>query len=405
MFRFFLFLKGYYLMKVSGTTAERFINLCKVKNIYLWDLKKNYTEYVMKISVADYKNLPDILNKTGVKVDILKKYGLPFLIKGKKTKSMYLVFVLVAILIVFISNLFVWNIKYEGNYSVSAEQLNDFLNNHGIKEGVMKIKIPYTVLEEELRKEFSLIKWCSVAISGNTLYVRIEENSLLDKEKENLGEQLYSNIIATEDGTINSILVRNGMACVKVGDMVKKGQILVTGAVPIYDDSVQIKAYHYYDADADIFMDTVLTYEDFVETVYYEKEYTGRNKKRKYFKINEWDIHFPFQPDFAYYDLYTSTGQMILFNRISMPIYYGVYEAREYYLKERKYTQEEVVDIFNKKLSNYYRSLSEKGVQILEKDVKIEHNASKWVINGNFVVSIKCLEKEYKEQQLEIGIQ
>ena len=78
MYRFFLFVKGYYLITVEGLLAERFINLCKVKNIYLWDLQNSNNIYRMKISIEDYNILDDIMNKTGVKVDILEKYGLPF---------------------------------------------------------------------------------------------------------------------------------------------------------------------------------------------------------------------------------------------------------------------------------------------------------------------------------------
>ncbi len=405
MFRFFLFLRGYYLIKVQGFGTERFINLCKAKSIYLWDLQMSHNEYGMKISVDDYRELKEIVNKTGVKVDILKKYGLPFLFLGKKSRVFYICFILVALLMIFISNLFVWKIEFEGNYTVSDEQLEDFLKSYEVDEGVLKAGIQYAFLEENLRKEFSIIKWCSVALSGNTLYIRIEENTLLKDETADAMSGIYSDIVSQADGVVTSILVRNGLAQVKVGDAVTKGQILVTGAVPIYDDALQIKSYHYYDADADVFIETSTSYEDKLDNMYLQKEYTGRKKERTYIKIKNTDIHLPFSTGFAYYDTYTTSQQLTLFNSLVLPVYYGTYEAREYYLVEKEYTKEEVQKIFNKKLSNYYTSLSEKGVQILQKDVKIEHNANNWVIRGNFVVSINNSQKEYREQQVENIIQ
>ena len=261
------------------------------------------------------------------------------------------------------------------------------------------------ILEENLRKEFPIIKWCSVALSGNTLYLKIEENTLLKDDNEYVMNGSYSDIVAQADGVVTGILVRNGLAQVKVGDTVTKGQILVTGVVPIYDDSQQIKNYHYYDADADIFLETNLAYEDTLDNIHFVKEYTGRTKKVSYIKIKNMDIHLPFSPDFAYYDTYTSSQQFTLFNSLGIPVYYGVYEAREYYLTEKEYSTEEVQKIFNENLSNYYTSLSEKGVQIIQNDVKIEHNVNKWVIRGNFVVSVSNLQKEYREQQLENIIQ
>ena len=405
MFRFFLYIRGYYLIKVCGFGTERFINLCKSKNIYLWDLQLSRDEYGMKISVEDYNKLKDIIQKTGVKVDVQKKYGLPFLFFKKKNRAFYFVFILVAVSLVFISNLFVWKIEFEGNFTVSDEQLEDFLLNYEVTEGAFKTKIPYALLEENLRKEFPIIKWCSVALSGNTLYLKIEENTLLKDDNEYVMNGSYSDIVAQADGVVTGILVRNGLAQVKVGDTVTKGQILVTGVVPIYDDSQQIKNYHYYDADADIFLETNLAYEDTLDNIHFVKEYTGRTKKVSYIKIKNMDIHLPFSPDFAYYDTYTSSQQFTLFNSLGIPVYYGVYEAREYYLTEKEYSKEEVQKIFNENLSNYYTSLSEKGVQIIQKDVKIEHNVNKWVIRGNFVVSVSNLQKEYREQQLENIIQ
>ena len=401
MYRFFLFLKGYYLITVEGLLSERFINLCKVKKIYLWDLKSSNNIYSMKISVEDYNILDDIVNKTGVKVDILEKYGLPFLFLGKKNRIFYLVFILIAIMLVFISNLFIWKINFVGNYTVTDEQIKDFLESYQIKEGQLKNKIPYLQLKDDLRKEFDVIKWCSVALDGNTLIIQIEENSL---HKETTNEYLndnYSDIVSCTNGTVKSILVRNGLSMVRVGDTVSKGQILVTGAVPIYDDFLQIKQYHYYDADAEILIETNVNYEETLDDIYYEKEYTGRKKLVSYVKIKEKAFHLPINSQFAYYDIITTSKPLKLLKKINTPIYYGNYEIREYMLTEKKYTKEEVVKIFNENLSNYYRSLSEKGVQILEKNVKIEYSANKWVLKGDFVVTFYNLEKEYKKMQVE----
>ena len=401
MYRFFLFVKGYYLITVEGLLSERFINLCKVKKIYLWDLKNNNNVYRMKITVADYSILDDIMNKTGVKVDILEKYGLPFLFLGKKNRTVYLVFVLLALILVFISNRFVWKIDFVGNYTITDEQLKDFLEEYQIKEGQFKQKIPYLQLKDDLRKEFDVIKWCSVALDGNTLIIQIEENSIHKEVLNECKNGNYSDIVSGADGIVKNILVRNGLSMVKVGDTVSKGQILVTGAIPIYDDSLQIKQYHYYDADADVLIETNVNYEDILDDIYYEKEYTGRKKVVSYVKIKEKAFHLPINSQFAYYDIITTSKALKLFEKINTPIYYGDYEIREYMLIEKKYAKEEVLKIFNENLSNYYRSLSEKGVQILEKNVKIEYNANKWVLKGDFVVTFYNSEKEYRELQVE----
>ncbi len=396
MFRFLLYMRGYYSILVSGYGAERFINLCKIKNIYLWDLQMKQHEYSMNISKTDYRELTTIIEKTGVKVDIQRKYGLPFLFIGKYNRILYIIFLVVAISLIFLSNIFVWKIEFEGNYTLSKEQLSDFLDDYNVKVGTLKKEIDYKVLEENLRKQYPFIKWCSIAVSGNTLVVKIEENSLYKQDNDSVPDFIYSDIIASSDGIITSLMVKNGLALVKIGDTVTKGQILVTGQIPIYDDSLNIKNYQYYDANADIKIETTFNNTETLDDIYYVKEYTGRVKNIPYFQVKGKDLRLMKKITFAYYDIYTTTHQFSLFGLLNLPLYYGTCEAREYYLKEEKYKEEEVVTIFNEKLSNYYETLDEKGVQILQKNVKIEHNVNKWVMSGEFVVSICDVEKQYR---------
>ena len=75
-------------------------------------------------------------------------------------------------------------------------------------------------------------------------------------------------IVASEDGVISSIITRNGIPQVKAGDTVEKGQILVSGAVPVYDDGQNIVKYQIYEADADITILTKTHFHDQVKEIY-----------------------------------------------------------------------------------------------------------------------------------------
>ena len=134
------------------------------------------------------------------------------------------------------------------------------------------------------------------------------------------------------------------------------------------------------------------------------KNYCIRFRDQNKYQIEKYLKHLinvQFSKKYAYYDTFIDANQVKLFGRLSFPIYYGVYEAREYFLVEKRYSKEQVVKIFNENLSNYYRTLIEKGVQILEKNVKIEHNANEWVMKGTFVIAFYNSEKEYRELLVE----
>ena len=53
---------------------------------------------------------------------------------------------------------------------------------------------------------------------------------------------------------------------------------------------------------------------------------------------------------------------------------------------EKKYTREQAEDELNMKLEQFINSLQEKGVQIIEKDVKISMDNNSWIKSGNITV-------------------
>lgn len=55
------------------------------------------------------------------------------------------------------------------------------------------------------------------------------------------------------------IIVRNGKARVKVGDTVKAGDVLVSGELPLYDDSETLVKTNKVHADAEVYARTVKT--------------------------------------------------------------------------------------------------------------------------------------------------
>ena len=90
MLHFIRYLKGYVCIKISGYSPERFMNLCRNNGIILWDIIPHGQEYLLKMSVSDFKRIKIFLKKTKVKAAIIQKYGLPFLcIKIKEEKYFF----------------------------------------------------------------------------------------------------------------------------------------------------------------------------------------------------------------------------------------------------------------------------------------------------------------------------
>ena len=92
-------------------------------------------------------------------------------------------------------------------------------------------------LEKRLRNEFDDITWVSARLEGTRLVVEIEENNTASaKEK----EQTPCSLKASKSGIIARMITRRGTPLVKKGDQVEKGDLLVSGLLPIYNDSQEI---------------------------------------------------------------------------------------------------------------------------------------------------------------------
>ena len=78
MIRFLKYMKGYLRVRVWGFSPERFMNLCSNKGILLWDIVKEGDAYCMNITLKGFWEIRPIVKKTGTRVAILERYGLPF---------------------------------------------------------------------------------------------------------------------------------------------------------------------------------------------------------------------------------------------------------------------------------------------------------------------------------------
>ena len=88
-----------------------------------------------------------------------------------------------------------------------------------------------------------------------------------------------SDIVADKDGVVTEIITRKGVPLVHAGDEVKKGDLLVSGRVEVLNDSKEVIGYQYQTADADIFVQTVCSYEETMERAYEKKIYTEKERR------------------------------------------------------------------------------------------------------------------------------
>ncbi len=386
------FKNGSYLrLKLSGSGIERFITLCGNRHIPLWAIRADGKFIEVNIHYRDWEQGKALLEKTGTQAVIVRKHGLPFLLPSLKPRILFFAGCAATVGWLIYSTQLIWHIEYEGNYSISEDQLTDFLAEQGVWVGVSKSSLDLESLEKALREEFSLITWTSGKINGTVLEISIKENERPNVTMPVMAAEEATGLYATADGTVVSVYVRNGVALVTRGDEVKKGDLLVDGRIPVLNEEGETDHYLLYEADADILIETTQPVSLSLEAVYTAKEYTGRKSSGVYFSYGQTVYKLPwtavswkekdqlFEPAFQ-----TALGEM--------QIGFGTFSAKEYRTVEKIYDREEAEALLYAEFEKNNAILVEKGVQIISENVTIEKTEDYYLLRGEMTVRYAAVE-------------
>ena len=253
-------LKKYIKIEFCGHSPERFINLCRQKQIAIWSLESDTIKYSCCIYAKDFKKLKAFARKSKVKIKIVEKHGLSFVLFRYRKRKWFLLGIMLAFCMMFSLSRFIWNIEIEGNQGISDDVIYDYLKEKRIYSGMKKSKVDCDKICKELRLDFHKIIWVSASLNGTSLKLDIREGKELSGSSANMEEG--HDIISQANGTISSIVTRSGVPNVKKGDTVIKGQVLVSGVIEIKNDAGELIREEKTCADADIWIKTELAYED-----------------------------------------------------------------------------------------------------------------------------------------------
>lgn len=375
-------MRGYVSVKVWGYSVERLLNLCGNHDVLVWDIEDHGDYHTMRMSVAGFFALKPLLKKTGTRAAVLGKYGLPFFVSKMCKRKLFVAGLLCCILFWCLASRFIWDIRIEGNFALTEDVLMDYLEEKGVHTAMKKSALEIETLEQALREDYDLITWTSVQLKGTTLLIHIKENDMPVYDNRNKAEtERGMDLVAEKEGVVTYIITRSGVPKVTCGDSVQKGDVLVSGAVPVYNEDTTVRRYQYVEADADITLSYArnLSLEEAV--AYEEKCYTGEEIEIPVAGTGEKEFALRFRKvPYDFYDTSEEKKQVQLLDHLYLPLYYGKRTVREYEIVPKMHTAEEMKTLLQEQWRKIIATLNEKGVQITEKNVTIKKNDKKWVL-------------------------
>ncbi len=223
------YLKGYVFVQASGGFTERFLNLCCACKINLWDVCLRENVLTFCVSRKDFLKLRKISAKSGVKIAILKKTGLVYKYRKYSKRVGLLTGVFLFAAVHLILSMFVWCVDVQGNSALSKSEITAKAESYGLKAGTLKKSFDEIRAARSIAADYEgKITWMSVNIKGSLAVIELREDNRIIAETE---DRAPCNIVADFDGVILSAETFYGDCMTEKGTAVRKGDLLINGAI------------------------------------------------------------------------------------------------------------------------------------------------------------------------------
>ena len=171
--------------------------------------------YVALLSGIDY-SISEVKGAYGFVLKLRKRWG-------------FIGAAIVFSLILFFSLNIIWDIRIEGCSDTLADEVSAELNNAGVNVGSLWFGIDKRSVENEILRVSDDISWISINRRGMVAYIEVIERNTHPLSQKPNG---YASVVADRDCIIEEITVKTGYPLVKVGDSVRKGDVLISGVIP-----------------------------------------------------------------------------------------------------------------------------------------------------------------------------
>ncbi len=227
-------LKGYVEFCAEGGFPERFINLCNIRGINLWNVKNDGVKVVAFTTEREFQELKIPAENSGMTLKIIKSHGLKTFAKRHKWRCGAVLGVFLAFCFWIFMSGYIWEVEVLATDGVNVENFTESLADLGVKIGARKSKIDIIQVQNQLMNEYNELLWVSLNIFGGKAQVEMSE---FIEQKEIIDTKTPVNIVASKKGEIVLVKGYKGVNVVKEGDNVTEGALLISGVVKNFDGS------------------------------------------------------------------------------------------------------------------------------------------------------------------------
>ncbi len=243
----------YYL---SGVNLDRFVNHLVSRGVALFNVRKKGNKRLsFCVNLKENKKFFAIINKLwynnknlsledGQSVALEGGYQLKRLRTSGKLSFLYYLaknvgLIIGGVIFVAVSTLasdLVFSVDFSGDGNANRARVQEYLTERGVVKYTRFSDLDLNALADGILADDSSLSFVSCSKRGNRLKIYLQSAKTPPTILDESVRQLVSNI----DGVIEQIKVYRGSAVVKVGDVVKNGDLLVDGFVTAGETQLEV---------------------------------------------------------------------------------------------------------------------------------------------------------------------
>ena len=237
------FRNGYVIIQIEGVYPERLVSLLEGEGVPLWDLHRpDGRTLVCTLPARDFPRLHRLNRRCRCRIRIRKKGGLPFRFRCLWRRRVLLLGMAATLALTLWASHRVWFVEVRGCERMDEAVLRQALREQGICPGRNLRRLPLSDLADFVAAQYEELAFVELHVDGIFLRVRARE-ALAEGERLDLSNPC--DVVSTRDGIVTKIAAYGGRAQVRVGDKVKRGQLLIAGHVTARDGSMTYTTHAY----------------------------------------------------------------------------------------------------------------------------------------------------------------
>ncbi len=229
---------GYVQFSASGGFTERFINLCSLEGIPLWNLKPETNRITACTSINGYLSIKKSAVRSGMRLKVLRRRGLPFFLDKYRRRSGLLIGFVLFLAVISLMSSMVWTININGNSVTTNEEILTVLAEAGLEPGVFSDRLNAAEIRFFALSRLENVTYIAINLMGSAVNVEVTERTPVPQL---ISSDAPCDVVSAVDGQIAVLEVYEGTKMYKPGEAVRAGDVLAGGFVELADGSVRFR--------------------------------------------------------------------------------------------------------------------------------------------------------------------